>query len=587
MLRVLLSILLSLVIASSVQAALPSNKPLPPDQAFVFSAQTDQNHNLVLNWQLAPGYYLYRDRFHFTPTPTSAVKVGRVIMPAGQFRDDSIHGHYQIYTDSLSIPVPSKGTGQLELMVNYQGCANSGFCYAPFKKIVSLDLADKTAQPVIIDGVTKKVTLMSQSYADKLFDGHHLFLVIFGFLGLGILLAFTPCVLPMVPILSGIIVGHGRQISTAHAFFLSLAYVSGMALTYAVAGVLVALIGGSIQVAFQKPWVIALFSGFFVLLALSLFGVYELALPSSWQQRLTALSNKQKGGTYLGVFAMGVLSALIVSPCVSAPLVGVLAYIAKTGDMVLGGTALLALGYGMGLPLLLLGTSAGKLLPKAGAWMEDIKKFFGILMLGIAIWMLARVIPGSIALFLWAVLLIFTAVFIGVFAEALTHWAKLRKTFGVVMLIYGAILMVGSVLGNSDPLHPWDGLRNSANRIARANQLPFIDLKNMEQVDQQLALAKANKKPVMIDFYADWCTSCILLEKRVFSRTDVRNALTHFVLLRANVTDNNVFDQALLKRFNVIAPPTMVFFGSEGNTIQPLVGEVSKKEFLAYLQQVA
>ena len=262
----------------------------------------------------------------------------------------------------------------------------------------------------------------------------------------------------MIPILSGIIVGHGKKISTAHAFFLSLAYVSGMALMYAVAGVLVALIGGSIQVAFQKPWVIALFSGFFVLLALSLFGVYELALPSSWQQRLTALSNKQRGGTYLGVFAMGVLSALIVSPCVSAPLVGVLAYIAKTGDTVLGGTALLSLGYGMGLPLLLLGTSAGKLLPKAGAWMEDIKKFFGILMLGF-VWMLARVIPGSIALFLWAALLIFTAVFVGVF-RSVTHWAKLRKALGIILLIYGAILMVGSVLGNSNPFHPWEGLRN-------------------------------------------------------------------------------------------------------------------------------
>ncbi len=583
MLRVVWLTLLAYMICGSILAEAAT--PLPPEKAFVFSAILKNNKQLTLKWDMAPGYYLYRQQLSFTPSSINDVKIGNIVLPRGEARKDIVHGHYQAYFGSLIVSVPLMNTeGQLSLVVKYQGCSSGGFCYAPFKKYVAVNMSQITAQPTVTNSLmTKQPTMLEQDYAEKLFDGHHLGFIIFSFLGLGLLLAFTPCILPMIPILSGIIVGHGKHISTSKAFCLSLAYVMGMALTYAAAGIVVALIGSSIQVIFQKTWVIVLFSMLFVLLALSLFGFYELQPPASWQQRVTGWSNRQKGGTYFGVFLMGVFSTLIVSPCVSAPLVGVLAYIGQTGDMLLGALALLALGLGMGIPLLLIGTSAGKLLPKTGKWMEAIKKLFGVFMLALAIWMLARVIPGPVALFLWAVLLICVAIFAGVFATAKSVWAKLSKGLGFVSLIYGVILITGAVLGNSDPLHPWEGVGIFRARLSSAPASSFTILKNMAQLNQQFILSKEQKKVVMIDFYADWCASCITIDRTVFSRPDVQAALKNFIVLRADVTQNNDFDQALLKRFHVIAPPTILFFNSGGKEIRRMVGEINAKEFLAHL----
>ncbi len=582
MLRILLSILLIFMV--SVGHAEEMQKPLSADQAFVFSSSLNKNNQLVLKWEMAPGYYLYKDQFTFTPAPTSKVKIGAVALPEGHAKQDSIRGNYQTYTGSLQVPVSLVGSeGQLVLGVSYQGCSEDGFCYPPLKKYISLNISGDNKPVVTNHANAKRVASNHQKVANLLMGGHPI-LILLSFLGLGILLAFTPCVLPMVPILSSIIVGQGKSITTSKAFFLSLTYVLGMALMYAAAGMMVASLGGSLQVQFQKPWVILLFSGLFVLLALSLFGFYELSLPRSVQQRVTTWSNKQKGGTYISVFLMGALSALIVSPCVSAPLVGVLAYIAESGNVILGGVALLALGLGMGIPLLLIGVSAGKLLPKAGPWMEGIKKFCGVLMLGLAILMLGRILPGTVTLLLWAALFVGSAVFMGAFNTAHSHLTRLNKGIGLVCLMYATVLMVGAVLGNSDPFRPLAGVKFFNYQLARERNLSFTVLQDMSQLNQQLEIAKADGKPVIIDFYADWCASCITMDNTVFTHPKVKRALQDFVLLRANVTDNNGFDQALLKRFNVIAPPTVLFFNREGGLVQSIAGEVDAKEFLGFAQ---
>jgi len=324
-----------------------------------------------------------------------------------------------------------------------------------------------------------------------------------------------------------------------------------------------------------------LFSGLFVLLALSLFGFYELQLPSRFQRHVTVFSNKQSGGTYAGVFLMGCLSTLIVSPCVSAPLVGVLAYIGQTGDVVLGATALLALGIGMGIPLLLIGVSADRLLPKAGPWMAVVEKTFGLVMLGLAIWMLSRMIPGPITLFLWAVLFMIAAIFLGVFSPVPKRLQWLAKSVAVMLLVYGIILIIGAIEGNSDIFHPWAQFKNTQ-QPARSKTV-FKLIKSMDEFEQQLVRAKNLKQPVLLDFYADWCNSCVIMERTLFSRSDVQKALENVIVLRADLTANNEFDQALLKRFQVIGPPTIIFFNSQGQelTAARIVGEVSAKEFLA------
>jgi thiol:disulfide interchange protein DsbD len=413
------------------------------------------------------------------------------------------------------------------------------------------------------------------------------------FFGLGLLLAFTPCVFPMIPILSGIIAGQGKDITTRQAFMLSLAYVLAMALTYAIVGVIAGLFGANLQAAFQTPWVLTLFAGIFVALALSMFGFYELQLPSALQTRLTELSNQQQGGTLIGAAIMGLLSALIVGPCVAPPLMGALIFIGKTGDAILGFFALLGLGLGMGAPLLLIGTSAGKLLPRAGAWMDAIKAVFGVLLLAVAVLLLERILPTAIALLLWGLLLIGSAVYLGALEPLPTPtngWRKLWKGLGVALLIYGALMLAGAAAGGRDTLQPLRGLVTGRVGAGSPAHLEFKRIKSVADLERELAAAKAQGKPVMLDFYADWCVSCKEMERDTFLAPEVQAAMGRFVLLQADVTANDAEDKALMQeRFGLHGPPAMLFFDATGTERRGyrLVGFVPADEFSAHLRQIA
>ena len=369
----------------------------------------------------------------------------------------------------------------------------------------------------------------------------------------------------MIPILSSLIAGQGITLSRRRAIWLSLTYVLAMAATYTVAGVLAALLGQNIQAWFQNPWVIGAFSGLFGLLALSMFGLYDLQLPAYLQHRLAERSNRQRGGHHAGVAVMGFLSALIVGPCVAPPLIGALTFIAVTGDVALGAAALFALGLGMGAPLLIIGASTGHWLPRAGHWMERIKTVFGVLLLVVALGLLERILPAAVSMVLWATLLIVIATYMGAL-QPVVHgapaWRTLVKGLGLVLLIYGVLLLVGVAAGGRDPLQPLRGVGLIANATSAAPPLAFRQVKTVTDVD--LVLRAADGRPIMLDFYADWCASCKQLERETFADPKVRAALAGMVTLRADVTANDAADQALLKRFGIVGPPALLFFGPDG-----------------------
>jgi thiol:disulfide interchange protein DsbD len=413
------------------------------------------------------------------------------------------------------------------------------------------------------------------------------------FFGLGILLAFTPCVFPMIPILSGIIIGHGEKISTGKAFELSLVYVLSMAITYTVAGVVAGLFGANLQAAFQDPWVVSTFVIIFIALSFSMFGFYELQMPTAIQSRLTEISNSQKSGTLAGVAVMGFLSALIVGPCVTAPLIGALIVIGQTGDALLGGTALFALSMGMGAPLLVIGSSAGKLLPKAGPWMDTIKAVFGVGLLVVALWLLERIIPGPVGLFLWAVLFIVSGVYMGALDSlqpGVSGWHKLWKGIGIVLVIWGVLMVIGASTGSRDMLNPLKNMNTGpvAGGTAAQSHLNFTRIKTVDDFNKQLAEANALGQYVMLDFYADWCVYCIQMEERTFPDPGVQKALANVHLLQADVTANDDLDQALLKNFGLIAPPAILFFTPQGEERKNyrVIGFKSAEDFKAHLSKV-
>jgi thiol:disulfide interchange protein DsbD len=591
--RILLFAILciNLLLFSLPNYALEQSQPLLPEQAFAFSASFNPPQKLVLQWDIAPGYYLYRNKIHLTLTSTNQVKIGKIILPPSITKRNDIHTD-QIYKGTLKITAPLINPihqNTLAFTIHYQGCSSHGFCYSPMEKTILLNIKNR-----VITTIPSAISPTKQTHKNAIeqtLTDHNIFTILLSFLGLGLLLAFTPCVLPMVPILSGIIIGHRKKSPTTKTFGLSLAYVLGMAIMYAIAGMIVALIGSRIQIELQRPWIIVLFSGIFVLLALSLFGLYEFRLPSRWQNRLTMLSNHQRSGTYLGVFLMGGISSLIVSPCISPALVGVLAYIAHTGDIKLGVLSLLALGMGMGLPLLFIGASVGKFLPKAGAWMQTIEHLVGVLMLAFAIWLLAKILPGSIVLLLWSILLITSALIMGKFAKAFTKWQHLRHGMSSVALIYGVILLIGAFLGNSNPLYPLENLRfaKQASLLSTpTKEAHFILLKNNAQLNQLLTKAAQEKKWVMLDFSADWCTSCVRMDRYVFTQPAIRQALVNFVWLRADITKNNSFDHSILQRFQIIAPPVLLFFSPQGNELvsERMMGEINSAELLSQLKKL-
>jgi len=567
---------------------------LPPDQAFQFFAETKDAHTLRVSWQIAENYYLYRDKIKLELSASPSVRLAAYTPPNGSPKpaSDEAGGQTEIYRGSVAFNVPLSRTGDgpetVKLTAGYQGCADSGVCYPPMTQTVALALpAASLSPPAIGAPVSEQDRIANALHKDGFWA------TLLSFLGFGLLLSLTPCIFPMVPILSGIIVGHGRTVTTLRAFLLSLSYVLASAFTYTVFGVLAALFGGNLQATFQQPWIIALFSGVFVLLALSMFGFYHLELPKFLQAKLHDSSEKHRDGSLWGAAIMGALSSLIVGPCVAAPLAGALIYIGKTGDVLLGGSALFVMGLGMGVPLLLLGASAGKLLPKAGDWLNATNAVFGVIMLAVAVWMLSRIIPPTVTMLLYAMLLILPSVYLRAIDPLPEHssgWQKLCKGVGLMMLAYGLLLLIGVGMGNGNPLKPLQGLAvaQAGTQTRHDEGLPFQPVTNLAELEQKIAKASASNKPVMLDFYADWCVSCKEMEAFTFTDAEVKRFLQDFVLLRADVTGNSADDQALLHRFGLIGPPGVLFFGRDGQEQTPLrvIGYQDATTFLATLKQL-
>ncbi|MGH8398131.1 MAG: protein-disulfide reductase DsbD [Gammaproteobacteria bacterium] len=573
----------------------------PPDQVFHFRASAKDASTVAVSWQIADGYYLYRQKFHFTSSDPN-MALGAPDFPQGEIENDQYFGTQEIYRHSVDAIIPVTRSGNADafaLTTTYQGCADKGLCYPPITKTVTINFTSPGVASMPAAGtpaVSAPVATTPASQQDrlaKLIRSGNLAWVLLVFLGLGLALTFTPCVLPMIPIIAGLIAGQHQKPSTARAFSLSLVYVIAMALTYTVAGIVVALIGANVQAWFQNPWIVSIFSLIFVLLALSMFGLYELQMPSAIQTRLVGLSNTQKGGAFVGVGIMGVLSALIVGPCITAPLVAALLVIGQSGDPVRGGLSLFALGIGMGIPLLIVGTSAGKLVPKAGAWIQSVKYVLGVILLGVAIWFLSRILPGPFTLVLWAALAIICGMYLLMLETRGSGWRKLWKGVGVTVGIYGIIMLVGAATGGTDPLQPLAhfNLNNpTASIAARAvdsQTLHFTRIKTLADLNQAVMQASREHKTVMLDFYADWCVSCKEMEHGAFQDAGVKTALANTVLLQADVTADDTQDQALLKHFGIYGPPSIMFFNSAGQELTPdrVVGYMSARDFETHIHQ--
>src|ERR1700730_18625261 len=542
---------------------------LPPDPAFPFDALPDGTDRVRLNWEIADGYYLYRARIKVM-TPSTRAQLGAPQMPQGQIKTDEYFGRQEVYHHELVATVAvlraSGGAFELPLQVTDQGCADAGLCYPPITKNVTVNLSAGAASPV--SGSPGSSASGHPGGAGGGGGEQDLFhslsragnpLVMLGWFYLaGLVLAFTPCVLPMVPILSGIIAGGGRTLTTTRAFALSATYVLGMALTYTLAGIACAAAGRQVQAVFQQWWVLALFAALFVVLALSMFGLFTVQMPVAIQTRIANLSNRQSAGTFGGVALMGALSALIVTTCVGPALVGALLVISQTGQVARGGAALFAMSIGIGTPLLVVGASAGRLLPRAGPWMDLVKKLFGVMMLAVAAWMLARIVPERVVLSLWAVPALILAWLLR--SQTRGHSAATwgLRAAGVIAGLDGVALTAGSALGGTDPLAPIPAF------ATRAHELPFRGIKSVADLDREIAQAKAQSRGVLVDFSADWCTSCKEMERYTFTDPAVQAALSAAVLLRANVTQNDADDQALLQRFGIFGPPTIAFYGTDG-----------------------
>ena len=609
-------------VVSQTHATKSGDDFLPPEQAFIFSASADSPERVRLDWVIAPGYYLYRDRIKVSGEAAS-LSVGAPEFPQGQVKNDEYFGKQVVYHNELVVPLPVKRTGgggalSLPLTVTYQGCAEAGLCYPPVTHTVSVLLpatsgggagagpgatsATSATAASAATGTHPAAYVSEQDRLAALLRSGSLAAVLLQFFVGGLLLAFTPCVLPMVPILSGLIVGQGKSVTTARAFSLSLTYVLGMAVTYTITGALFAAAGKQVQAVFQQPWIIMLFAALFIAMALSMFGLFTLQMPGFIQTRVAQLSNRQRGGSFGGVAIMGMLSALIVTTCVGPVLVAALIVIGQTGDVLRGAAALFAMSLGMGVPLLIVGSSAGRWMPRAGAWMDSVKRLFGVLMLALAAWMLGRIVPARWTLLLFAVPAIAAAIVLWGFVpvaharrairaggdRAATQgmpgaspalWAA--RSAALLVALYALALLLGAARGGEDLLHPLAG------RSAAMDEPAFTSISSVADLQREVQAATAAHQAVMLDFYADWCTSCKEMQRYTFTDPGVRDALKSVRLLRADVTANNADDQALLHQFQIYGPPTIAIYDARGHEHQEyrVVGYMKAPEFAALLHQ--
>ena len=587
--------------ASQQGSLISGYKPpaLTAEKAFVYESIGLEPGTALVRFTAEPGYYLYVDKFEFQVSGAGGFVIAGVDMPEGVIKDDPEFGPVPVYYGQVEIPVRfNRGSGpaqEISLQADFQGCRDGDICYPPMSRTVSFEMpaADGAVGGKVQESVKPEEAVVSVPVSDQ--DKLATLLTssparaIVAFFIAGLLLAFTPCVLPMIPILSGIIIGQGDRLTTMRAFWLSLVYVLAMAVTYTVAGVLAGLFGQNLQAAFQNPWIISGFVMVFILLALSMFGFYELQLPARLQTRLAEASNKQQGGQLWGVAVMGFLSALIVGPCVAPPLMAALIVIGSSGDAVLGGAALFALAMGMGVPVILFGVSAGKLVPKAGGWMDAIKSVFGVAMLALSIWMLERILPGGVIMLLWGALAIACAVYLGALdplESGVSGWRKLWKSLGVLLLVLGILEIVGAAAGGDYWLKPLDGLRATASGQAIEHEEAFSPIKSLGDLDG--ALASAGMNGTMLDFYADWCVECKRMERNTFPVPAVAELMGELQLLQADVTANDDTDQALMKKFGIIGPPAILFFDRQGHEMKQyrMVGYFEPEEFAAHLEKV-
>ena len=553
-----------------------------------FLSQIDKQ-TLEVAFQIKPKHYLYKDKITVTSLDPE-IQIGAIELPKGKIKTDEWFGETEVFYNEvfgrISFKYDNPPRSNIEFILSYQGCIEDEICLPPQQTSFKIELISSA----LTDGNSEQpIKISEQSRLANLISSAHIIIVILTFYVAGLLLSFTPCVLPMIPILSGILAGEGEQITPKRGFILSTSYVLGMAIVYTLAGIISASIGLQLQAFFNAPWVIIIFVAIFIWLALAMFGLVNMELPAIFQNRLSKLNDRQKSGTVIGSFFIGAISSLIVTACVAPPLVATLMVIGQTGDVLRGGIALLAMSFGMGTPLIVIGTSAGKLLPKAGEWMNKVKNVFGFLMLGLAIYMLSRILDATVILALWGILVLFMGVFLGglnSIDKSSKNSEKGAKGFGLLTIIYGASLILGSLSGNTNPLQPLAniGIMNGQKTIT--NELHFKRIKSLDNLYSELAQAKLQNKSVMLDFYADWCVSCKEMEAYTFTDEQVINSLTNTILLQADVTANDEIDQALLNELNVFGPPTIIFYNKNGikKNGYEVVGYMKAKEFARHTQ---
>jgi len=591
-------------------------------EAFRFSEKTLSN-GLELTWGIEDEYFLYYERFKFKAL-SEGVTIGEPkFSTQGKAKNDPYFGEVHVIHKTLTVFLPislAAGVRDAEIQITYQGCAEAGLCYAPARqKIMFIPPSTNTNSDMVpaasISQASDTPTTNSQANAlttnnikaivpteelslpseENLEDASGVFnfiqtsslptiIGIFFLLGLG--LTFTPCVFPMIPIITSIIAGQNKP-TVMKSLVLSSTYVLGMAITYASAGVVTGMLGAgaNVQAALQDPILLSVFAAIFVLLALAMFGLYELQLPAFIRDRLNNTSQNLSGGHIGSVFLIGALSALVVSPCVSAPLAGALLYISATADAVIGGASLFALGLGMGVPLILISVGGGKFFPKAGAWMDAVKGVFGVMLLAVAIWLLSRFVAAELIMLLWAILFGLSATQMGAFDSAASGWPRILKGLGLLLALYSALLAIGAASGGTNPLKPLDAISSNSNGAlqysAGSEKLPFENIYTVTGLNKQLGQAKGQQLPTMVDFYADWCISCKIMEDQVFPLAPIKQRMERFHLVKADVTENDAGNQELMETFGLFGPPSILFFDESGNELKALriVGEVTATDF--------